>query len=273
MGSLSLTPPSSPGGGGGGGGGGMAASSSAHWRTRLNSFKNNLLGSPRFHRRKLQVPTSEDMSSLTPESSPELAKKSWFGNFIGLEKEEQIFVVIRDKPLSSVKADIVHAFLSIPSLSHSVLSQTSFRAEYKSSAGPSVFQKPVKFQVDIAFSESERESRRESGIYSVTFTLISGPSRRFRRVVETIQAQLLSSHDQPLMQSLCDPFPDEKNGRPHGTPTRQNSRRSEGGGDRCDWGERTDAGGIGGSGGVLQRRGSAKERTRLLSSNGTQSQP
>uniref|UniRef100_A0A8C6UJE9 Si:ch211-255p10.4 n=1 Tax=Neogobius melanostomus TaxID=47308 RepID=A0A8C6UJE9_9GOBI len=162
--------------------------SSAHWRTRLNSFKNNLLGSPRFHRRKLQVPTSEDMSSLTPESSPELAKKSWFGNFIGLEKEEQIFVVIRDKPLSS-----------IPSLSHSVLSQTSFRAEYKSSAGPSVFQKPVKFQVDIAFSESERESRRETGIYSVTFTLISGPSRRFRRVVETIQAQLLSSHDQPLI--------------------------------------------------------------------------
>uniref|UniRef100_A0A8C9T6E9 Si:dkey-16p21.7 n=1 Tax=Scleropages formosus TaxID=113540 RepID=A0A8C9T6E9_SCLFO len=66
VGSLSLTPPSSPGGGGG-----MGASSSAHWRTRLNSFKNNLLGSPRFHRRKLQVPTSEDMSSLTPESSPE----------------------------------------------------------------------------------------------------------------------------------------------------------------------------------------------------------
>ncbi|XP_051925327.1 serine/threonine-protein kinase BRSK2 isoform X1 [Hippocampus zosterae] len=277
VGSLSLTPPSSPGGGSG-----MAASSSAHWRTRLNSFKNNLLGSPRFHRRKLQVPTSEDMSSLTPESSPELAKKSWFGNFIGLEKEEQIFVVIRDKPLSSVKADIVHAFLSIPSLSHSVISQTSFRAEYKSSGGPSVFQKPVKFQVDIAFSEgekerdrerAERDARRETGIYSVTFTLISGPSRRFRRVVETIQAQLLSSHDQPLVQALSDPFPDEKNGRPHRTPTRQNSRRSEGGGDRCEWGERADGGGLGGSGGVLQRRGSAKERTRILSTNGTQSQP
>uniref|UniRef100_A0A669EGM2 Serine/threonine-protein kinase BRSK2 n=1 Tax=Oreochromis niloticus TaxID=8128 RepID=A0A669EGM2_ORENI len=255
----SSTPPSS-------------SSSSAHWRTRLNSFKNNLLGSPRFHRRKLQVPTSEDMSSLTPESSPELAKKSWFGNFIGLEKEEQIFVVIRDKPLSSVKADIVHAFLSIPSLSHSVLSQTSFRAEYKSSGGPSVFQKPVKFQVDIAFSEGERDYMCYSS---------SGPSRRFRRVVETIQAQLLSSHDHPLVSALSvtfpfsspDPFPDEKNSRPHGTPTRQNSRRSEGGGDRCEWGDRADGGGIGGSGGVLQRRGSAKERTRLLSSNGTQSQP
>ncbi|MCI4384053.1 hypothetical protein PGIGA_G00033730 [Pangasianodon gigas] len=267
VGSLSLTPPTSPGGGGAG----MAASSSAHWRSRFNSFKNNLLGSPRFHRRKLQVPTSEDMSSLTPESSPELAKRSWFGNFISLEKEEQIFVVIRDKPLSSIKADIVHAFLSIPSLSHSVVSQTSFRAEYKSSGGPSVFQKPVKFQVDIAFSEGEREREREReregkrnyGIYSVTFTLISGPSRRFKRVVETIQAQLLSTHDQPSVQALVD----EKNGRPHGTPTRQNSRRSEGGADRCEWVERGEGGTL------LQRRGSAKERTRLLSSNGTQSQP
>nr|XP_029542441.1 serine/threonine-protein kinase BRSK2-like isoform X5 [Oncorhynchus nerka] len=274
-GSLSLTPPSSPGGSGG-----MAASSSAHWRTRLNSFKNNLLGSPRFHRRKLQVPTPEDMSSLTPESSPELAKKSWFGNFISLEKEEQIFVVIRDKPLSSIKADIVHAFLSIPSLSHSVVSQTSFRAEYKSSGGPSVFQKPVKFQVDIAFSEgerekerAEREGKRENGIYSVTFTLISGsPSRRFKRVVETIQAQLLSTHDQPSVQALAD----EKNGqltsRPPSTPTRQNSRRSEGGGDRGERCEHGDAG-IGGSGSVLQRRSSGKDKTRLLSSNGTQSQP
>ncbi|KAM3863494.1 serine/threonine-protein kinase BRSK1-like [Diretmus argenteus] len=267
--SLSLTPPSSPGGSGG-----LAASSSAHWRTRLNSFKNNLLGSPRFHRRKLQVPTSEDMSSLTPESSPELAKKSWFGNFISLEKEEQIFVVIRDKPLSSIKADIVHAFLSIPSLSHSVVSQTSFRAEYKSSGGPSVFQKPVKFQVDIAFSEgererererAEREGRREMGIYSVTFTLISGPSRRFKRVVETIQAQLLSTHDQPSVQALAD----EKNGqvsRQPSTPSRQNSRRSESGSDR----ERGD----GGTGSVLQRVGSGKDKTRLLSSsNGTQSHP
>uniref|UniRef100_A0A8B9KIP0 Serine/threonine-protein kinase BRSK2-like n=1 Tax=Astyanax mexicanus TaxID=7994 RepID=A0A8B9KIP0_ASTMX len=264
VGSLSLTPPSSPGGGGG-----MAASSSAHWRTRLNSFKNNLLGSPRFHRRKLQVPTSEDMSSLTPESSPELAKRSWFGNFISLEKEEQIFVVIRDKPLSSIKADIVHAFLSIPSLSHSVVSQTSFRAEYKSSGGPSVFQKPVKFQVDISFSEGERErererereGKREYGIYSVTFTLISGPSRRFKRVVETIQAQLLSTHDQPSVQALAGfvnfSYTEGKDISYLGTLS----------GDRCEWVDR------GESGALLQRRGSGKERTRLLSSNGTQSQP
>ncbi|XP_036007410.1 serine/threonine-protein kinase BRSK1 isoform X1 [Fundulus heteroclitus] len=181
------------------------------WRTRLNSLKNSFLGSPRFHRRKLQVPTQEEMSSLTPESSPELAKKSWFGNFINLEKEEQIFIVIKDKPLSSIKADIVQAFLSIPSLSHSVISQTSFRAEYKSTAGPTVFQKPVKFQVDITYTESTAATK-ENGIYSVTFTLLSGPSRRFKRVVETIQSQLLSTHDQPGVQQLSD----EKNGQvPH----------------------------------------------------------
>ena len=67
----------------------------------------------------------------------------------------------------------------IPSLSHSVLSQTSFRAEYKASGGPSVFQKPVCFQVDISSSEGPEPSPRRDGssgggIYSVTFTLISG---------------------------------------------------------------------------------------------------
>lgn len=67
----------------------------------------------------------------------------------------------------------------IPSLSHSVLSQTSFRAEYKASGGPSVFQKPVRFQVDISSSEGPEPSPRRDGsgsggIYSVTFTLISG---------------------------------------------------------------------------------------------------
>ncbi|KAM5318673.1 serine/threonine-protein kinase BRSK2 isoform 1-T1 [Glossophaga mutica] len=186
------TPPSSPSVGG------------VPWRTRLNSIKNSFLGSPRFHRRKLQVPTPEEMSNLTPESSPELAKKSWFGNFISLEKEEQIFLVIKDKPLSSIKADIVHAFLSIPSLGHSVISQTSFRAEYKATGGPAVFQKPVKFQVDITYTEGGA-AHKENGIYSVTFTLLSGPSRRFKRVVETIQAQLLSAHDQPSAQHLSDP--------------------------------------------------------------------
>uniref|UniRef100_A0A2K5VUR2 Uncharacterized protein n=1 Tax=Macaca fascicularis TaxID=9541 RepID=A0A2K5VUR2_MACFA len=156
----------------------------------------------------LQAAAAWDAGSASHhrEQPPRLAKKSWFGNFISLEKEEQIFVVIKDKPLSSIKADIVHAFLSIPSLSHSVISQTSFRAEYKATGGPAVFQKPVKFQVDITYTEGG-EAQKENGIYSVTFTLLSGPSRRFKRVVETIQAQLLSTHDPPAAQHLSEPPP------------------------------------------------------------------
>ncbi|XP_046774188.1 serine/threonine-protein kinase BRSK2 isoform X5 [Gallus gallus] len=258
------TPPSSPSIGG------------MPWRTRLNSIKNSFLGSPRFHRRKLQVPTPEEMSNLTPESSPELAKKSWFGNFINLEKEEQIFVVIKDKPLSSIKADIVHAFLSIPSLSHSVISQTSFRAEYKSTGGPAVFQKPVKFQVDITYTEGG-EAQKENGIYSVTFTLLSGPSRRFKRVVETIQAQLLSTHDQPSVQQLSDTTNcmelmtgrlskcDEKNGQvshPPGTPTKHsaNSKRSDSGSN--DYGSRGD-----------NKYPAGKDKAKMVSSVGLQDQP
>lgn len=67
-----------------------------------------------------------------------------------------------------------------------MLSQTSFRAEYKASGGPSVFQKPVRFQVDISSSEGPDPSPRRDGssgggIYSVTFTLISGKFPLTRR--------------------------------------------------------------------------------------------
>ncbi|KAF3699633.1 Serine/threonine-protein kinase BRSK1 [Channa argus] len=112
------------------------------------------------------------------------------------------------------------------------------------------------------------------GIYSVTFTLITGPSRRFKRVVETIQAQLLSTHDQPSVQALAD----EKNGQVScqpSTPSHQNSRHSESGLDRIEREPAVDGetgSGSSNSSTVLQRCGSGKDKTRLLSSpNGTQS--
>eukprot|EP00058_Branchiostoma_floridae_P022772 XP_002608262.1 hypothetical protein BRAFLDRAFT_87940 [Branchiostoma floridae] len=182
------TPPGSPGMGG-----------QAEWKRRLTTIKNSFLGSPRFHRRKLQVPSAEEMS-LTPDSSPEMTKKSWFSSLIGSDKEETIFVVIKDRPISTIKADIVHAFLSMPGLTHNVVSPTSFKAEYKNAGGTSsMFSKPVRFQVDITPSESVSE--KQSAIYSVSFTLISGPSRRFKRVVELIQQQLLSSPTPPTHTS------------------------------------------------------------------------
>ncbi|CAG2053150.1 unnamed protein product [Timema podura] len=81
-----------------------------HWRSRLTTIKNSFLGSPRFHRRKLQ--TSSEEVHLTPESSPELTKKSWFGSLMTTEKDETFTILVKGKPLATVKADLIHAFLS-----------------------------------------------------------------------------------------------------------------------------------------------------------------
>lgn len=71
------------------------------------------------------IEREEEELGVTPHTHPpdiplslplRLAKRSWFGNFISLDKEEQIFLVLKDKPLSSIKADIVHAFLSVRNL-------------------------------------------------------------------------------------------------------------------------------------------------------------
>ena len=42
-----------------------------------------------------------------------MSKKSWFGALMSSEREEHHFVMVRDKPLSEIKADLVHAFLSV----------------------------------------------------------------------------------------------------------------------------------------------------------------
>lgn len=178
------TPPPSPGRAGTSS---AADAASTGWRTRLHSIKNSLMGTPRFHRRKMQVQEEQEVS-LTPESSPEMSKKSWFANMVGLDKEEyRQSVTIRGKQLNQIKADIVHAFLSTPDIVHTVVSPTSFRAEFRRSTNSAVFNRSVKFQVDIA------PSKDLSDAYSVHFTLQSGPERRFKRLCDIMQSMLLAS--------------------------------------------------------------------------------
>lgn len=125
--------------------------SSQLWKTRLTNIKNSFLGSPRFHRRKLQgflnfehwpstnklrqnlnhfhfnkkklfcsvcdhYSVSSDEVYLTPDSSPELTKRSWFGNLMTTEKDETFTVLVKGKPLATVKAHLIHAFLSVRKL-------------------------------------------------------------------------------------------------------------------------------------------------------------
>ncbi|XP_076471771.1 serine/threonine-protein kinase BRSK2-like isoform X1 [Babylonia areolata] len=199
--SPSSTPPNSPG-----------VVTTTPWKSRLHTIKNSFLGSPRFHRRKMQgtgcghypyaafapapefiyepeVPSDEN-HHMTPDSSPEMAKRSWFGGLMGMEQEHH-FVMMRDKTFSQVKADLVHAFLSTPDLSHSVVSTSTFRAEYRRGGSSSMFSRNVRFQVDISAAPGERDPSSAS-TFCLTFTLVSGPSRRFRRVCEHLQS-LMSS--------------------------------------------------------------------------------
>ncbi|XP_067142077.1 serine/threonine-protein kinase BRSK2-like isoform X3 [Centruroides vittatus] len=165
-----------------------------YWKSRLSTIRNSFLGSPRFHRRKLHTPSNSDEVGLTPDSSPELAKRSWFGSLMTSERDENHVILLKDRPLSSVKADLIHAFLSIADLSHSVVSPMSFRVEYKRPGSSTMFQRNVRFHVNITLvsggGNDERNGDRPS-LYCVSFTLISGPIRRFKRLCEHIQAQVL----------------------------------------------------------------------------------
>ena len=51
----------------------------------------------------------------TPEPSPELTKRSWFGSLMSTEKDETYTIIVKGKPLASIKADLIHAFLSVSS--------------------------------------------------------------------------------------------------------------------------------------------------------------
>lgn len=55
----------------------------------------------------------------------------------------------------------------------------SFRVEYKrGSAGPAMFQRHVRFQVDISIITKQIENAKEH-LYAITFTLLSGWFGRF----------------------------------------------------------------------------------------------
>uniref|UniRef100_H2YPM8 non-specific serine/threonine protein kinase n=1 Tax=Ciona savignyi TaxID=51511 RepID=H2YPM8_CIOSA len=190
----SQTPPTSP---------------SNPWRQRLNSIKNSFMGSPRFHRRKMHAPSSEDVNNPSHMSpSMELSKRSWFGQFISgsssnvvaREREDApLTLVMNNRTLNNVKADLIHTFLTIANLTHNVSGPMRFQCEYRAQGGGahSMFHgKLVKFQADIikmasvAVTGNGDHKPRSYGNYHVSFILLSGPNRRFKRVLELIQIQL-----------------------------------------------------------------------------------
>jgi len=129
-----------------------------------------MFSAPKFYRRKntlnnpdnkQQVPDSPNMSNMDPGS------KSWFQrwNFRQenintatpeQEKEKEYTYVINDRPLNSVKADLIHAFLSTQDLIHNINSPSLFRCEYRS---PEKFiSRNVRFKVEILTENNNNAS-------------------------------------------------------------------------------------------------------------------
>ncbi|CAI5454938.1 unnamed protein product [Caenorhabditis angaria] len=177
-------------------------STSGPWRSKLNNIKNSFLGTPRFHRRKMSNGTAEsDSEESQMIDTSDLVKKSWFGSLassISVEREDTHCVPVQGKTLNGIKAELIRAFLTIHELSHSVVGQNSFRVEYKRgpTVGGSVFSRGVKMNVDIIASPQQVVMAGETPTYVVQFTLLAGPVRRFKRLVEHLSAILQNSTQQ-----------------------------------------------------------------------------
>ncbi|XP_014209282.1 serine/threonine kinase SAD-1-like [Copidosoma floridanum] len=88
--------------------------------------------------------------------------------------------------------------INVAELSHNIYSPTSFKVEYKRTSASSVmFQRQVRFQVDI--SEISRQSSEL--LFAITFTLLNGSIRRFRRICEHIQSQVCSKTSIPRLET------------------------------------------------------------------------
>lgn len=183
------------------------------WRSRLATFKQALVGSPRFHRKKLTSNFPENnTASASPDSSPDIAKRSWFGHLMLAhhthQKHEPFFIITREKPFSTVKADVVHAFLSVSHLTHSVLSQNGFKAEYKKPRGKTMFKKAVRISVDI--SPADQSNQEGSSVHTISIVLDSGPVHRFKKLCEKLQLILLSNQRRSTSNCRADEEPKEE---------------------------------------------------------------
>ncbi|ULT84790.1 hypothetical protein L3Y34_013462 [Caenorhabditis briggsae] len=177
-------------------------STSGPWRSKLNNIKNSFLGTPRFHRRKMSNGTAEsDSEDSQMIDTTDLVKKSWFGSLassMSVERDDTHCVPVQGKTLNSIKAELIRAFLQIHELSHSVVGQNCFRVEYKRgpTVGGSVFSRGIKMNVDIIPSPQQVVLAGETPTYVVQFTLLAGPVRRFKRLVEHLSAILQNSTQQ-----------------------------------------------------------------------------
>ncbi|CAF2592840.1 unnamed protein product [Rotaria sp. Silwood2] len=180
------------------------------WRHKLNNLKQSFqnVGTPRFHRRPKILLNESDNSTTSNSPSqygttPEATKKSLFHHIIDAMQEDHHMIVVKDRPLAAIKTDLIHAFLSTPDLVHNVLSGTQYRCEYRRPDRSSMFQRNIRFHVEICTVKSMDSSSPDT--YYVTFTLITGQARRFKKLCEEIQILFTTSKERLAKQRRPQP--------------------------------------------------------------------
>ncbi|CAJ0953512.1 unnamed protein product, partial [Mesorhabditis belari] len=161
-------------------------SSSGPWRMKLSNIKNSIMGTPRFHRRKMSNGQESDGEDSQMLDTTDLVKKSWFGSLtssMSVERDDTHCVPVQGRTLNGIKAELIRAFLTIHELSHSVVGQNCFRVD-----------RGVKMNVDII--TSPQQSPSEPPMYVVQFSLLAGPVRRFKRLVEHLSSILQNATQQ-----------------------------------------------------------------------------
>ncbi|VDQ02302.1 unnamed protein product [Trichobilharzia regenti] len=124
-------------------------------------------------------------------------------------EETNHVVMVKGRALNRLKAELVQVFLATPGVVHTVISPTSFRAEYRrAGSGSSLLARPVKLQVDMVratggistgsgHQNNINSISSEREVYAVNFQLLSGPTRRFKRLCDQLQTALLSGAANP----------------------------------------------------------------------------
>lgn len=179
------------------------------WRERFFTLTKNM-----FHR-------SGDLSSGSEDSpqSPvptENVKRSWFpGSLFHVDHGclEPHRILIKDRTLSEIKANLIHSFLTISSkVSHVPLSNLKYKLEYKKKQGrfllPSAPQSTI-LEVSIEDAPNEEVTAEEQlpltdeeeKAYQVVFVFQSGSHRKFRKLCQRVHSALIHRNNRSSTSS------------------------------------------------------------------------
>jgi len=168
-------------------------------RSRINSLKKISL--QKFSKRKLVTPENVTDSPgptntlNTPEHTRSLFQRLSL-NSSSQPVEKEFSFIITDRPFNTVKAHLIHAFLMIKDLKHSINSPNLFCCEFRYTE--KFLTHALRFKVEIIADLNNNTSTNTNALkpidnkvqqypsYKIQFTLISGSTRVFQGLSQNI---------------------------------------------------------------------------------------